>query len=114
MTFNFRDNDLLSGLEAAGFAECNEMQRLSLPSLLDNNIKKLKIIGTSGVGKTLALAISMLKAVISDEYYTQVICVTATFETAHQMERLLTRLAIHTNIKIGMAVKEQSGRCYYR
>lgn len=74
-----------------------------------NNDKNLLVIGSPGIGKTIAYAIAVLRHVDTKENYPQVLCLCSSHEAAIQTGKILTQMATHTDMKIGFATRDTNG-----
>lgn len=81
---------------------------MALPRILGGR-ENIGLVSTCGTGKTLAYAIIALNHVKSNVENVQVLILCAGYEAALQTWSVLIQLASHTNIKIGLTVKDGNG-----
>lgn len=86
----------------------SNIQALFLPKLMHQN-GNIALVGETGTGKSLALAIAAVHHADVTKKTPNVIVVCATYEAAIQMSNVIQQVAIHTSIKIGLAVQNLTG-----
>lgn len=74
-----------------------------------NDGKNVLLIGSPGIGKTIAYAIAVLCHVDTEKNYPHVLCLCSSHEAAIQTGQILTQMATYTDIKIGYATRDTNG-----
>lgn len=69
----------------------------------------VSIISDTGTGKTMAVLISMINSVNESLKDPQVIYICANFEAALQASKLMSKIAVHTSVKVGLVAKGATG-----
>lgn len=102
--------ELLRGLYAMNFTKPSKIQEKALPLLLSDPPTNLIAQSQSGTGKTAAFTLTMLKRADPSLPCTQAVCIANTRELAKQIAEVLLQMSVHTDLKVGVAVKEESGQ----
>ncbi|KAJ1503222.1 RNA helicase required for poly(A+) mRNA export [Coelomomyces lativittatus] len=100
--------ELLRGLYAMNYTRPSKIQEKALPLLLSNPPTNLIAQSQSGTGKTAAFTLTMLKRSDPNVAITQAVCIVNTRELAIQVAEVLKKMSVHTDLKIGLAVKEDN------
>lgn len=109
--FIIRNHDIIIGINAMGISKLSKIQALAFPDLL-NGRDNMTIVSDTGTGKTLVFAIAAVNSVNANNPKLQVLCICATHENAIQTANVIQRVAIYTQVTIGMAVKGSMSSYY--
>lgn len=87
-------------------------QECIIHKLLEQPFKSFSVMGSQGIGKTLAYLLPALKRIDASKAVTQVICLVISSEVAVQTVNMLAKAAIYSNkqIQIGLAIQNNKGK----
>ncbi|ORX39433.1 P-loop containing nucleoside triphosphate hydrolase protein [Kockovaella imperatae] len=95
---------LMKGIYAAGFKKPSKIQENALPMLLNNPPRNLIGQSQSGTGKTAAFTLNMLSRVDPSIMAPQAICLAPSRELARQIQEVVNKIGVFTEIKTFLAV----------
>lgn len=72
--------------------------------------RNMVIISSPGTGKTMTCGIAALSRVDTQKHYPQVLFLCATHEAASLTTKMLSQLALKSDVKIGSALKHSNGK----
>uniref|UniRef100_T1GMZ1 RNA helicase n=1 Tax=Megaselia scalaris TaxID=36166 RepID=T1GMZ1_MEGSC len=97
---------LLKGVYAMGYNAPSKIQETALPTLLADPPQNMIAQSQSGTGKTAAFVLAMLSRVDTSLNYTQVLCISPTYELAIQTGEIAAKMAqFCQDIKLKYAVR---------
>ncbi|XP_020630470.1 ATP-dependent RNA helicase DDX19A-like [Orbicella faveolata] len=97
---------LRRGVYDMGFNKPSKIQETALPMLLADPPNNMIAQSQSGTGKTAAFVLSMLSRVDATKHFTQVICLSPTYELALQTGQVAEKMGkFCREVKIGYAVR---------